>query len=353
MRRQLEAKIASFPRQSLAHLPTPLEEAKALATQLGPYHLLLKRDDATGLALGGNKTRKLEFIMGDVLAQGADSVVTWGATQSNWCRQTAAAAAKLGLHASLVLLDRGGAGRGVDGNLLLDRLFGASIQYVSVDPSVQTLELEGVSEHVERAAQEERERGRRPYIAPIGGSLLEGSMREPWGAIGYVDAFLELLSQVSALGKPLDAVVHATGSGSTQAGLLAGALACSPKTRIVGISVSEGRETMAGYVRKIADSTLELLGLDLRTREEDVIVLDDYLEAGYGMFTPAVGAALERMARAEGVLLDPVYTGKALVGLLDLLAQGFFEENETIVFLHSGGTPALFPYREAIANHLG
>jgi len=302
-RRQLEARIGSFPRQRLAHLPTPLEEAKALAKQLGPRQLLLKRDDATGLALGGNKARKLEFIMGDVLAQGADSVVTWGATQSNWCRQTAAAAAKLGLNASLVLLERGSTGREVDGNLLLDRLFGASIRHVSVASDVKTLELAGVSEHVERAAEEERGRGRRPYIAPIGGSALEGSMRAPWGAIGYVDAFLELLSQISALGKSLDAVVHATGSGSTQAGLLAGALACSPKTRIVGISVSEDRETMAGYVRRIADSTLELLGLELRTREEDVIVLDDYLEAGYGIFTPAVGAALERMARAEGVLV--------------------------------------------------
>jgi 1-aminocyclopropane-1-carboxylate deaminase/D-cysteine desulfhydrase-like pyridoxal-dependent ACC family enzyme len=251
-----------------------------------------------------------------------------------------------------VLLDRGGAGQAVDGNLLLDRLFGASIRHVSVSPNVKTLELAGVSEHVERAAEEERGRGRQPYIAPIGGSLLEGSMREPWGAIGYVDAFLELLSQASSLGKRIDAVVHATGSGSTQAGLLAGALACSPHTRIVGISVSEGRETMARRVRRMADSTLELLGLEARTQEEDVIVLDDYLEAGYGVFTPAVGAAIERMARAEGVLLDPVYTGKALVGLLDLLAQGFFEEKATIVFLHSGGTPALFPHREAIAAHL-
>jgi D-cysteine desulfhydrase family pyridoxal phosphate-dependent enzyme len=347
----LREKIGSFKRIPLAHLPTPLERLDNLSGRYG-VNLFVKRDDQTGLAFGGNKTRKLEFIMADAVDQGADSIVTWAGIQSNWCRQTAAAAAKLGMKSFLVLFRRPHNAGHYDGNLLLDYLFDSEIVTVDVEKDTKTMMLMEVEDHIEAAAEKLRATGSIPYIAPIGGSIPEGSMIEPWGAIGYVVAMLEIAEQATDMGISFDSIVHATGSGATQAGLLAGSVILTPETRVIGICVSDDEATMSGYVKIIADKTFQLLGYDRETTEEDLIVKDDYLMEGYGIFNDHVGRALNLMARQEGLLLDPVYTGKAMTGLLDMLEKGVLKEGENILLLHSGGTPALFPYREEIVGNL-
>ncbi len=345
---ELAALLDPLPRLNIAHLPTPLEKLEGLSRALGTCEVWTKRDDATGLAFGGNKTRKLDYIMAEAQAQGADSIVTWAGVQSNWCRQTAAAAARLGLGCSLVLINRPGHHAENDGNLLLDRIFGARIRIVEAAADIKMLELAAVRDLIEEAVAEESAAGRRAYVAPIGGSLTEGSMTRPWGAISYVNAFREAVGQAGEAGVNFDVVVHATGSGSTQAGLLVGAKLLTPGIPVIGISVSAGREEMAGYVGRIADETFAMLGVEERTGEDDIVIFDDYLEAGYGIVTPAVADAIARTAAADGLLLDPVYTGKAMAGLLDLISKGYFRAGARILFWHTGGTPALFPYRSEI-----
>ncbi len=348
----LKQKIDSFPRVPLAHLPTPLERMERLSGRFEGIDLLIKRDDQTGLAFGGNKARKLEFILADALAKGADTIITWAGVQSNWCRQTAAAAARLGLRSILVLFRKPGGSTEPNGNLLLDMIFDARVEIVDATAETKMMELSGVADVIGRLEDEERSSGRVPYIASIGGSRVEGSMTEPLGAIGYVEAFMEIFEQTSAMGCVPDAIVLATGSGSTQGGLLVGAKILSSETKIIGISVSEDEETMSRYVREISEATLDLLGADRRLEEGDVIVLPEYLQEGYGILTREVADAVGLVATTEGILLDPVYTGKAMSGLIDLLGKGTFPPGSTILFLHSGGTPALFPYRHDLLEHL-
>jgi D-cysteine desulfhydrase family pyridoxal phosphate-dependent enzyme len=344
----LRERLASFPRVSLAHLPTPLEKLESLSRRLGGLNVFAKRDDQTGLAFGGNKARKLEFIMADALEQGADSVVTWAGVQSNWCRQVAASSARLGKPAVLVLLKRPGLPVGEDGNLLLDRVLNADVRIVEATGEKGFLELENVMEYVGPVVEEEEAAGRRVYLAPVGGSLLEGSMTRPMGALGYVVAFAELMDQTAALGFSPDSVVLATGSAGTQAGLVAGAKILSPRTRIVGVSVAGPADVVSGYVKTIAGAVLRELGEEEEVADEEVVVLDDYLGEGYGILNQDVVKAVGLVAREEGVLLDPVYTGKSMAGFLDLTGRGYFREGENVVFLHTGGTPALFPYREGM-----
>jgi D-cysteine desulfhydrase family pyridoxal phosphate-dependent enzyme len=346
-------RLQGFPRVALAHLPTPLEELGSLSRLLAPLSLYTKRDDQTGLAFGGNKARKLEFIMADVVAQGADTVVTWAGVQSNWCRQVAAAAARMGLRAVLVLVKKPGATVSEDGNLLLDRFFGAHVRIVEAPGGKGFLELEHVREVLDPVMDEERGAGRAVYLAPVGGSLMEGSMRRPLGSLGYVEAFRELLVQTQALGFTPGAVVLASGSAGTQAGLLAGAKLLSPQTRIVGISVAGAAPVISRYVRSITEALLEELGEAPSVSHDEVVVLDDYLGDGYGVLSQSVTDAIGLMARREGILLDPVYSGKAMAGFLDLARKGYFPEDEPVVFLHTGGTPALFPYREGLLGGLG
>lgn len=346
----LQERLDAFDRVALTYLPTPLEELPALSRRLRTVKLHVKRDDQTGLAFGGNKARKLELIMADALRQGADTVVTWAGMQSNWCRQTAAAAARLGLRCVLVLLKKPGLPVSQDGNVLLDRILGADVRVVEAAPGRSFLELAPVADLVEPVVEEQRRAGRTPYLAPVGGSLTEGSMSAPLGALAYVSAFLELHRQAAERGVALDAVVHATGSASTQAGLLVGARLVSPGTRIVGISVAADRKTVAGYVEAIAGQTLAALGLEGGVDPSDVLVLDEYLAEGYGVLNDPVRNAVSLMAREEGILLDPVYTGKAMAGLLDLAGRGFFRDGDSVVFLHTGGTPALFPYRDGLLS---
>ena len=346
--RELLARLDAIPRTPLSHLPTPLEEMKGVSLRLEGVNLYVKRDDQTGLAFGGNKARKLEHIMADVVARGADSVVTWAGVQSNWCRQVAAACARLGIRPVLVLLKKPGMPLEEDGNLLLDRLFNAEIRVVDAPEGKSFLELENVKELVEPVMEEERAAGRMPYLAPVGGSLLEGDMLRPLGALGYVRAFAEIMEQASAMGFIPDTVLLATGSAGTQAGLLVGAKILSPSTRVVGISVAGSAADVSGYVKSIAEATLNEVAAPGPVNDDEVVVLDDYLAEGYGVLNAQITQAIGMVAREEGLLLDPVYTGKSMAGLLDLAGKGFFRDGERVVFIHTGGTPAIFPYREGL-----
>ena len=348
----LKKKIGALPRTELAHIPTPFEKLENLSKRLEKVNVFFKRDDQTGLAFGGNKARKLEYIMADALSKQADTIITWAGVQSNWCRQTAAAAKKLGLRPVLILFKRPGLPSEYDGNVLLDFVFDSDIRLVEKQEGQKMMEYEGVKHVVDAVAEEFRREGHRPYIAPIGGSLPEASMEEPWGAVGYVNGFVEISEQTASQGIGVDAVVFATGSGSTQGGLLVGAKLVSPGTKIMGISVSETQETMTGYVRNISEKTMDLLELRKPIAEDDIIVFEDYLREGYGILDQKVVDAIRLVAETEGILLDPVYTGKAMSGFLDLVEKNYFEKGTNIVFLHSGGTPALFPYRKELREFM-
>ncbi len=345
-------RLTDFPRTDLILSPTPLQKIKRPSIAPAGGDLFVKRDDLTGLAFGGNKGRKLEYIVADAVAQNADTIVTWGGIQSNWCLQTAAAAARAGIRAVLVLLNKSGAPAGDDGNLLLDHLCGATVRVLEIDPGRGFLSLEDVADLVGPIIDEEKAAGRKPYLAPIGGSVVEGSMKKPFGAMGYANALIELVEQMRSRDLRLDTVVHASGSAGTQAGLVAAAKAVAPNLRIVGISVASDRDTLRGKVRIIAEQLLETLAVDTEIEDNDVIVFDEYLDPGYGVLTPEISRGIAALAQSEGVVLDPVYTGKAWVGLLDFMKTGFISQNENVVFIHTGGTPALFPYRTQMMDFL-
>jgi L-cysteate sulfo-lyase len=324
--------LSRYPRVALAHLPTPLEFLPRLTEHLGGPKIWVKRDDCTGLATGGNKTRKLEFLMADACGQGADTVITQGAVQSNHARQTAAAACKLGLHCELVFEKRiGGASDAYlnSGNVLLDRLFGASIREVAKGSDMDA-ELESV-------AAELRKKGRKPYVIPGGGS-------NPVGALGYVDCAQELVGQANRQGLVIDHIVHATGSAGTQAGLVVGLKANNCRIPLLGIGVSAGRDAQEDKVFRLAEQTAEYMGVPGIVANSDVVCNSDYVGEGYGIPTDAMNAALLLLARLEGLLFDPVYSGKALAGMIDLIGKGRFAATENIVFIHTGGVPGIFAY---------
>ncbi len=327
-----------LPRLPLAHLPTPLEPMPRLRAALQMQHenlpvplLLVKRDDQTGLASGGNKTRKLEYLLGDALAQGADTVLTVGAPQSNHCRQTAAAAAKAGLRCVLVL--GGNAPRLEGGNLLLDRLLGAEIVWAGQQDRLSLLAA---------TAQAQAAAGFRPYIIPYGGS-------NAVGAAGYAGACRELLAQAQAAGWQVDHVVVASSSGGTQAGLAAGAWAAGFAGQIHGISIDQRAGEFQAALAELAQETATLLGAPHTFRADEMIVHDAYLGGGYGVLGDAEREAIRLLASSEGLLADPVYTGRALAGLLDLIRRRRFTSGETVVFWHTGGLPALFAYADQLS----
>jgi L-cysteate sulfo-lyase len=323
--------LARFARARFAHLPTPLEPAPRLSAELG-IDLWIKRDDCTGLAGGGNKTRKLEFLVGEALEQGADTLITQGAVQSNHVRQTAAAAASFGMACEIVLENRTG-NQAVDyvgsGNVLLDRLLGAKIRTV---PAGLDMNAE-----MEVNAAAVRERGGVPYIIPGGGS-------NAVGALGYVDCALELAAQANDEGLVIDRLVTATGSAGTHAGLVAGMAVSGADIPVLGIGVRAPKEKQETNVFNLAVETAALLGHPERVTREMVVADCDYVGAGYGLIDQAVVDALTLAARTEGLLLDPVYTGKAMKGLIALSKAGAFE-GETVVFLHTGGAQGLFGYQ--------
>jgi len=318
-----------IPRLKFAHLPTPIELMPRLSAALGGPRLLVKRDDQTGLAFGGNKTRKLEFLMAEAKSQGAATLITAGALQSNHCRQTAAAAAKFGLDCCLVLVGEPPAQ--ASANLLLDHLFGAEI--VWIEKSRRHAALQETFEKV--AAQ-----GKKPYLVPYGGS-------NSTGALGYVFAMEEFVGQkVEA-----DWIVFASSSGGTQAGLTLGARQFGYAGKMLGVSVDEPQRDLQVRVAGLASETSERLGKRIDFAPEEALANADYCAAGYGVLTEAERQAIQLFAKTEGLLLDPVYTGRAAAGLVDLIRKGFFRKEETVLFWHTGGQPALFAekYQAALA----
>jgi len=323
--------LARFPRLRLAHLPTPLEPLPRLSEALG-IDLWIKRDDCTGLAGGGNKTRKLEFLLGDAFEQDADTLVTQGAVQSNHVRQTAAAAAAVGLKCEVILEERTGS-KAVDyvhnGNVLMDRLFGAVIRSV---PGGSDMPAE-----LEKTAAEIRARGGKPYVIPGGGS-------NAIGALGYVDCAREIVVQADELDLAIDLIVTATGSAGTHAGLVAGLAVLGADIPVLGIGVRAPKDRQEANVLKLAKETAALLGHPDRVKDEMVVANCDYVGAGYGLIDQAVVDALVLAARTDAILLDPVYTGKAMKGLIALARAGTFE-GQRVVFLHTGGAQGLAGYQ--------
>lgn len=325
-----------LPRVTLAHEPTPLEALGGLRQQLGGPRIWVKRDDCTGLAGGGNKTRKLEYLIAEAETEGADAVVTFGALQSNHARQTAAACARRGLACDLILtpaVPREADGYLTGGNLLLDHLLGARIHRLQPGQAPATVLKTVLAEHA--AA------GRRGYVIPTGGS-------NATGALGYVRAARELAGQCRARGIYPTAVVHATSTGGTQAGLLAGFRLEGLSTRVIGINVyNEDSAALASHIQTLTAQVLSRLAPGIAPAAEGVEVVDGFLGEGYGMPTAAMTEAVSLMARREGLLLDPVYSGKAMAGLLAMLERGAFIDDDDLIFLHTGGTPALSVYTSA------
>ncbi|MBU2167553.1 MAG: D-cysteine desulfhydrase [Alphaproteobacteria bacterium] len=330
--------LARFPRVRLAHLPTPLEPLPRLSEELG-VDLWIKRDDCTGLAGGGNKTRKLEFLLGEAYEQEADTLVTQGAVQSNHVRQTAAAAAAHGLDCEIILEARTGSKAHdylENGNVLLDRLFGARLRTV---PSGADMPAE-----LETTAAEVRARGGRPYVIPGGGS-------NPVGALGYVDCAREIVVQADELDLRIDRIVTATGSAGTHAGLVAGLAVMGADVPVLGIGVRAPKDRQEANVFKLADETAALLGHAGRVSRDQVVADCDYVGEGYGLVDQGVIDALKLAARTDGIVLDPVYSAKAMKGLIALARAGRFK-GETVVFLHTGGAQGLFGYESVVGAGL-
>ena len=310
-----------IPRLNFAHLPTPIEALSRLSEALGGPRLLIKRDDQTGLACGGNKTRKLEFLVAEARDAGAETLITGGALQSNHCRQTAAAAARFGFKCILVL--SGDKPQQASANLLLDQFFGPEIVYVPDRKDRDRI----LQETFDQATND----GSKPYLIPYGGS-------NATGALGYAFAIKELIDQKVGA----DWIVFATSSGGTHAGLLLGQRIFGFTGKILGISVDESEEWLKKEVSKVASATSEKFGDPIEFTSADVVVNADYCGAGYGIVTEREREAIRMFAEYEGLLLDPVYTGRAAAGMIDLIRKGFFKRDETVLFLHTGGLPALF-----------
>lgn len=330
--------LSKHPRVRLAHLPTPLEAMDSLSKQLGGPRLFVKRDDCTGVAMGGNKARQAEFYFGEAMAKGADTVITTGAFQSNHARMTCAYARKLGMACELQLEHRV-AGKGDiylnSGNVLIDRLLGARIHEYADGEDEQ-----GADENLSRIAAAVEADGRTPFVIPLSAG------HPPVGALGYVEAADELLDQATAMGIDIDVVVLASGSASTHAGLLAGLRARGSNARVLGVCVRREATAQAERVLARTRATVELAGLSTSITEDDVVVTDAYFGAGYGQLSPDAREALTLAAQCEGLLLDPVYTAKSLAGMIGAVRDGDIKSDETAVFLHTGGTPALFAYDE-------
>ena len=332
-RAELRAALERMPRVALAALPTPLDAAPRLSAALGGPEVWIKRDDLTGLCFGGNKTRQLEFVFADILAQGCDTVVAGAYTQSNWCRQMTAAARKLGLDIALVLL-HGEKGPALQGNYLLYRLMGASIDVVGLSS------LELLQPHLDRKAEALRAQGRKPYIVePMGASNLS------LGAIGYVKAALELDEQWEVAGLDPDWLVL-SGANMTPAGLMLGLKALGRKTRVINVTPVQWTEDRTVDIARIANNCAVRLGIATRLEPAEVESHDEYIDERYGVVSDGCREALKLVARTEGVILDPVYSGKAMAGLIDQIRSGRLGKGESVVFVHTGGTPALFAYAQ-------
>ena len=328
--------LSRFPRVSLAHLPTPLEHLPRLSAKLGGPQIWVKRDDCTGLATGGNKTRKLEFSLAAAIEEGADTIVTVGALQSNHVRQTVAATCKLGLSCEVLLEHRVQDPSDYyanSGNVFLDRLFGANLHEHPAGTDFETA--------MQEVAEEVRSKGGRPYIVPGGAS-------DKIGALGYVNCAFELLSQANDQGLVIDQLITATGSAGTQGGLIVGLKAMNSNVPLLGIGVSAAQEPQEEKVFELAVETADYIGASGVVERKDVVANCDYIGDGYGIPTESMNEAIVMLARTEGLLYDPVYSGKALAGMIDLIRRGEYSDSQNIVFLHTGGSVALFAYADQL-----
>ncbi len=333
-----------FPRIRLAHTPTPLEPLPRLSEALGGPEIWVKRDDCTGLALGGNKARQLEYYLGAALFQEADTVLITGAVQSNFLRTTAGAAAKLGLACEIQHEDRVPDMAGsyhASGNVLLDRLLGATIATFPEGENET-----GADATLEARAAELRAAGRRPYVIHL------SAAHPPLGALGYVDAAAELLQQIKEQAKSFDAVVIASGSALTHCGALAGLRLLGSPLRTVGICVRRAVTLQAPRVLQRAQELAAMLERPGLVGEADVEVHDKALGPGYGRLDDSTFEALTLAARLEGLLLDPVYSAKTLAGLIALVRAGAWTKDQRVIFYHTGGAPALFGYGEVLEGFL-
>ncbi len=317
----------------LGFFPTPLHSLPRLTQALNGPNIFIKRDDQTGLATGGNKTRKLEYLIGQALAQGADTVLTAGAVQSNHCRQTAAAAARAGLQCHLVL--RGERPSLITGNTLLDQLVGAKIHLVAPKTDMLTA--------LEELALTLKTEGHHPYVIPYGGS-------NSIGAAAYAAAMFELQDQLQEMDLRIDYIVFASSSGGTQSGLVVGAEMTGFEGHILGISVDKKAGALQSLVADIANGTADLLDVPRIFNPRDILVNDNYIGGGYGVMSQVELNAMRQVARFEGVLVDPVYTGRAFAGLIDLVQQKYFKRDENVLFWHTGGTSGIFGYAQRIAE---
>ncbi len=334
--------VSDFPRVTLAHTPTPLEALPNLTRVLGGPTLLVKRDDCTGLAMGGNKARQLEFYFGEAVDQGADTIIITGAVQSNFNRQTAAAAAKLGMACEIQLEQRVSTNEPeyeTSGNVLLGRLLGANVQYFP-----EGKDEEAADKALEDIADRIRAGGGKPYVIHL------APQHPPLGALGYVVAAEEILDQTADRGITIDAIVLPSGSATTHAGIIVGLRIRNSDIKVIGICVRRGKDPQHERVLQKVRATADLAGCPDVVSEDDVIVMDDYLGPGYGQSTPEMKEAMALAAREEGLLLDPVYTGKSMAGLIGLTRSGYFKGDETILYLHTGGTPALFGYSSLLSD---
>ena len=324
--------LARFPRRRYTKGRTPIEKLPRLSAELGGPTIYIKRDDLLGLAAGGNKTRKLEFLVADALAQGADTLVTCGAVQSNHCRLTLSAAAVEGMKCRLVLEERvpGSYSEDASGNNFLFHLLGVESVRVVPAGSDMAAEMEAVADEVQSA-------GRKPYVIPGGGS-------NPIGATGYVACAQEILTQTFEEGLSIDRVVTASGSSGTHAGLVTGLYGDIP---VVGIDVSRPKDAQEELVYDLVEATAERVGRGSIPRDA-ILCFDEYVGPGYSLPTPEMAEAVQMLARLETILLDPVYTGKTMAGLIGLTRKGFFKNDENVLFIHTGGSPALYAYRDDV-----
>ncbi len=331
-----------FTKAKLAHLPTPLERMPNMTERFHGPNLFIKRDDATGLAMGGNKVRQLEYYVGHAMDLGCDTLLTTGAVQSNHVRQTIAAARKMGWHVEIQLEHRvEGKGKEYNesGNVYLDKLMGAKIHYYDVGE-----DEEGADKAMYNRAEELKKEGYKPYVIPLG-----AVDKTPWGSLGYVECVEEMILQSQATGTKIDAIVIGTGSANTHAGILAGLIALNCDIPVYGFCVRRDQVSQAQRVKTKTKKVLKMLDLDENKVTDEMVKCSDWVLApGYGLLNEAVTEAIKIAAHEEAILLDPTYTGKAMAGLIGMLRNNEFKKDENIVFLHTGGTPSLFGYPELI-----
>jgi L-cysteate sulfo-lyase len=332
-------KLSTLPRVKLGVFPTPLQELSNLTKSLNGPRIFVKRDDMTGLAFGGNKTRKLEYLMGDALNNNADYIVTGGGFQSNWCTQAAAAAVKLGMGVKLIKTapHEGYIPEKFEGNDLLHRLMGAEI--IATRP-------ENAQAAHEKTMEELRADGHRPYQLMAAGST-------PPGVASYVNCVLELMNQSVAEGVDFDYLIHTTGSAGTQAGLVIGAKAFSTRMKVIAATAGmRSKDIQSQNVTRLIEESVGFLDLDCGINEDDIVIYDQYCGDGYGYMTADKAEAIKLLADKEGLFLDPVYTGSSMACLIDLCRKNFFKPDEKVVFLHTGGPAALFAFKDPLRSYM-